>query len=147
MEDLLAARWQMAVSLGFHIIFACIGMVMPFFMATSHYKYLKTKQTIYKDLTKAWSKGVAIFFVTGAVSGTVLSFELGLLWPEFMLHAGPIFGMPFSLEGTAFFIPLRMGKVQSLVPLVYRSGGGRERTRFRDPCRRRQRMDEQPRGF
>ncbi|WP_343855115.1 cytochrome ubiquinol oxidase subunit I [Algoriphagus jejuensis] len=104
MEDLLAARWQMAVSLGFHIIFACIGMVMPFFMATSHYKYLKTKKIIYRDLTKAWSKGVAIFFVTGAVSGTVLSFELGLLWPKFMLHAGPIFGMPFSLEGTAFFI-------------------------------------------
>ncbi|GAA0881290.1 cytochrome ubiquinol oxidase subunit I [Algoriphagus jejuensis] len=94
----------MAVSLGFHIIFACIGMVMPFFMATSHYKYLKTKKIIYRDLTKAWSKGVAIFFVTGAVSGTVLSFELGLLWPKFMLHAGPIFGMPFSLEGTAFFI-------------------------------------------
>lgn len=104
MEDLLAARWQMAISLGFHIIFACIGMVMPFFMATSHYKYLKTKKPLYKDLTKAWSKGVAIFFVTGAVSGTVLSFELGLLWPKFMLHAGPIFGMPFSLEGTAFFI-------------------------------------------
>ncbi|WP_026969843.1 cytochrome ubiquinol oxidase subunit I [Algoriphagus terrigena] len=104
MEDLLAARWQMAVSLGFHIIFACIGMVMPFFMATSHYQYLKTKKPLYKDLTKAWSKGVAIFFVTGAVSGTVLSFELGLLWPKFMLHAGPIFGMPFSLEGTAFFI-------------------------------------------
>jgi len=104
MEDLLAARWQMAVSLGFHIIFACIGMVMPFFMATSHYRYLKTKKPLYKDLTKAWSKGVAIFFVTGAVSGTVLSFELGLLWPKFMLHAGPIFGMPFSLEGTAFFI-------------------------------------------
>jgi cytochrome d ubiquinol oxidase subunit I len=104
MDDLLAARSQMALSLGFHIIFACIGMVMPFFMATSHYKYLKTKAPLYKDLTKAWSKGVAIFFVTGAVSGTVLSFELGLLWPKFMLHAGPIFGMPFSLEGTAFFI-------------------------------------------
>ncbi|MEN2281141.1 cytochrome ubiquinol oxidase subunit I [Algoriphagus sp. SE2] len=104
MEDLLAARSQMALSLGFHIIFACIGMVMPFFMATSHYQYLKTKNPLYKDLTKAWSKGVAIFFVTGAVSGTMLSFELGLLWPKFMLHAGPIFGMPFSLEGTAFFI-------------------------------------------
>ena len=104
MDDLFAARSQMALSLGFHIIFACIGMVMPFFMATSHYKYLKTNNPLYKDLTKAWSKGVAIFFVTGAVSGTMLSFELGLLWPEFMLHAGPIFGMPFSLEGTAFFI-------------------------------------------
>ena len=104
MEDLLAARLQMAVSLGFHIIFACIGMAMPFFMAISEYKYLKTGKEVYKDLTKAWSVGVAIFFAVGAVSGTALSFELGLLWPTFMEHAGPIFGMPFSWEGTAFFI-------------------------------------------
>ena len=104
MDDFIAARSQMALSLGFHIIFSCIGMVMPFFMAVSHYYYLRTKQQVYLNVTKAWSKGVAIFFATGAVSGTVLSFELGLLWPEFMKHAGPIFGMPFSLEGTAFFI-------------------------------------------
>lgn len=104
MDDFFAARSQMALSLGFHIIFACIGMVMPFFMAVSHYKWLKTGDEVYKHITKAWSKGVAIFFATGAVSGTVLSFELGLLWPRFMEHAGPIFGMPFSLEGTAFFI-------------------------------------------
>ncbi len=104
MDDLIAARSQMALSLGFHIIFSCIGMVMPFFMAVSHYIWLKSNNLIYKNITKAWSKGVAIFFATGAVSGTVLSFELGLLWPTFMKHAGPIFGMPFSLEGTAFFI-------------------------------------------
>ncbi|PWS26648.1 cytochrome ubiquinol oxidase subunit I [Pedobacter yonginense] len=104
MDDFLAARSQMALSLGFHIIFSCIGMVMPFFMAVSHYKWLKTNDEVYKNVTKAWSKGVAIFFATGAVSGTMLSFELGLLWPKFMEHAGPIFGMPFSLEGTAFFI-------------------------------------------
>jgi cytochrome d ubiquinol oxidase subunit I len=104
MDDFLAARSQMALSLGFHIIYACIGMVMPFFMAVSHYKWLKTNNEVYKHITKAWSKGVAIFFATGAVSGTMLSFELGLLWPKFMAHAGPIFGMPFSLEGTAFFI-------------------------------------------
>ncbi|MGC3947896.1 MAG: cytochrome ubiquinol oxidase subunit I [Chryseolinea sp.] len=104
MEDFLAARLQMALSLGFHIIFACIGMVMPFFMAASHLLWIRTGNEVYKNLTKAWSKGVAIFFATGAVSGTVLSFELGLLWPTFMKHAGPIFGMPFSLEGTAFFI-------------------------------------------
>jgi cytochrome bd ubiquinol oxidase subunit I len=104
MDDFIAARSQMALSLGFHIIFSCIGMVMPFFMAVAHYYYLKTNNVIYKNIAKAWSKGVAIFFATGAVSGTVLSFELGLLWPEFMKHAGPIFGMPFSLEGTAFFI-------------------------------------------
>src|SRR6478672_199480 len=104
MDDFLAARSQMAMSLGFHIIFACVGMVMPFFMAIAHYKYLKTGDIVYRGLTKAWSKGVAILFATGAVSGTMLSFELGLLWPTFMQHAGPIFGMPFSLEGTAFFI-------------------------------------------
>lgn len=104
MEDLLAARLQMAVSLGFHIIFAGIGMAMPFLMAVAEYKWLRTGEQVYQDLARAWSKGVAIFFATGAVSGTVLSFELGLLWPTFMEHAGPIFGMPFSWEGTAFFV-------------------------------------------
>ncbi|WP_028295575.1 cytochrome ubiquinol oxidase subunit I [Olivibacter sitiensis] len=104
MDDFIAARSQMALSLGFHIIFACVGMVMPFFMAIAHFKYLRSGDEMYKGLTKAWSKGVAILFATGAVSGTMLSFELGLLWPKFMEHAGPIFGMPFSLEGTAFFI-------------------------------------------
>ena len=104
MENLDYARLQMAFTLGFHIIFACIGMVMPFFMVVSHYKWLKTRNPVYLKLTKAWLKGVAIFFVTGAVSGTALSFELGMLWPEFMKHAGPIIGMPFSLEGAAFFV-------------------------------------------
>lgn len=103
MDELLAARMQMAFSLGWHIIFACIGMAMPFFMAFAEYKWIKTNEQVYLDLTKAWSKGVAIFFAVGAVSGTVLSFELGLLFPGFMEHAGAIIGMPFSWEGTAFF--------------------------------------------
>jgi cytochrome d ubiquinol oxidase subunit I len=103
MTDLLAARSQMALSLGFHIVFASIGIAMPFLMAAAHWKYLKTDDKMYLTLTKAWSKGVAIFFAVGAVSGTALSFELGLLWPRFMEHAGPIIGMPFSWEGTAFF--------------------------------------------
>ncbi|WP_346882485.1 cytochrome ubiquinol oxidase subunit I [uncultured Algibacter sp.] len=104
MDNLDAARMQMAFTLIFHIVFACIGMVMPFFMVVAHKKWLNTKNPIYLTLTKSWQKGVAIFFVTGAVSGTALSFELGLLWPEFMKHAGPIIGMPFSLEGAAFFV-------------------------------------------
>ncbi len=104
MDVLTAARLQMAFSLGFHIIFACIGMTMPFLMAYAEWKWLKTGEEVYKDLAKAWSKGVAIFFAVGAVSGTMLSFELGLLWPEFMEHAGGIIGMPFSWEGTAFFV-------------------------------------------
>lgn len=104
MDDLLAARLQMALSLGFHIIFACIGMTMPVLMAFSEWRWLRTGKQVYLDITKAWSRGVAIFFAVGAVSGTVLSFELGLLWPTFMKHAGAIIGMPFSWEGTAFFV-------------------------------------------
>lgn len=104
MDDLVAARLQMALSLGFHIIFSCIGMTMPVLMAFSEWRWLRTGKQVYLDVTKAWSKGVAIFFAVGAVSGTVLSFELGLLWPEFMKHAGAIIGMPFSWEGTAFFV-------------------------------------------
>ncbi|MBR9997467.1 MAG: cytochrome ubiquinol oxidase subunit I [Cyclobacteriaceae bacterium] len=104
MDDFLAARLQMTVSLGFHIVFACIGMTMPFLMFIAELKWIRTGKEVYLDLAKAWSKGVAIFFAVGAVSGTVLSFELGLLWPEFMEHAGPIFGMPFSWEGAAFFL-------------------------------------------
>lgn len=104
MDDFIAARSQMAVSLAFHIVFACIGMVMPFLMSVSHYRWLRTGDESHYRLTRAWARGVAIFFVVGAVSGTLLSFELGLLFPRFMEQAGPIFGMPFSLEGTAFFL-------------------------------------------
>lgn len=104
MDDLVAARATMGFSLGFHIIFAAIGMTMPFLMSVAHFQYLKRKDPVYLALTKLWMKGVAILFAVGAVSGTVLSFELGLLWPGFMQHAGPIIGMPFSWEGTAFFL-------------------------------------------
>lgn len=104
MDSLLAARLQMAFSLGFHIIFAVISMVMPWLMSLAYYRYLKHQDKDSLELTKIWMKGVAIFFAVGAVSGTLLSFELGLLWPEFMKHAGPIIGMPFSWEGTAFFL-------------------------------------------
>lgn len=103
MTDLLAARTQMALSLGFHIIFAVIGIGMPALMVLAERKWLKTGDPVWLDLAKRWSKGTAILFAVGAVSGTVLSFELGLLWPKFMEYAGPIIGMPFSLEGFAFF--------------------------------------------
>lgn len=103
MDDILAARSQMAMSLGFHIIFAAIGIAMPLLMIIAEWRWLKTGQEVYLTLTKRWAKGTAILFAVGAVSGTVLSFELSLLFPTFMEYAGPIFGMPFSLEGFAFF--------------------------------------------
>lgn len=104
MDHLMLARSQMAFSLGFHIIFASISMVMPFLMFIAYRSYLKTRDPEDLRLTKAWMRGSAILFATGAVSGTALSFQLGLLWPGFMEHAGPIIGMPFSLEGAAFFL-------------------------------------------
>src|SRR5271165_3349587 len=103
MNDLFFARSQMGMSLAFHIIFAVIGMAMPLLMVVSESCYLWTKRPIYLELSKRWAAGTAILFAVGAVSGTVLSFELGLLWPKFMEYAGAIIGMPFSLEGFAFF--------------------------------------------
>ncbi len=103
MDDLLAARLQMAVSLGFHMIFATIGIGMPLLTVIAEGAWLRTRDPVWLELARRWGKGTAIVFVVGAVSGTVLSFELGLLWPGFMEHAGPIIGMPFSLEGFAFF--------------------------------------------
>ena len=103
MSDLFAARAQMAISLGFHIVFAEIGIAMPLLMVLAEWRWRKTGDDVYRVLAKRWAKGSAILFAVGAVSGTVLSFELGLLWPRFMEFAGPIIGLPFSLEGFAFF--------------------------------------------
>ena len=103
MSDLLAARSQMAMSLAFHIIFAVVGIGMPVLMVIAERRWQKTGDPIQLELAKRWAKGTAILFAVGAVSGTVLSFELGLLWPGFMELAGGIIGMPFSLEGFAFF--------------------------------------------
>jgi cytochrome d ubiquinol oxidase subunit I len=93
----------MAMSLGFHIIFASIGIAMPLLMVIAEGLWLRSGDDTYLKLAKRWAKGTAILFAVGAVSGTVLSFELGLLWPRFMEWAGPLIGMPFSLEGFAFF--------------------------------------------
>ena len=104
MTDLLAARLQMAISLGFHIVFAEIGIAMPVLMVLAEWRWRRTGDPGYLELARRWAKGTAILFAVGAVSGTVLSFELGLLWPGFMQFAGPLIGMPFSLEGFAFFL-------------------------------------------
>ena len=103
MPDLLAARSQMGVSLAFHIVFAVVGIAMPVMMVVAERRWRVTGHAIYLELAKRWARGTAILFAVGAVSGTVLSFELGLLWPGFMRLAGSIIGMPFSLEGFAFF--------------------------------------------
>ena len=102
-SDFLFARSQMGMSLAFHIVFAAIGISLPVLMVISEALYLRTGRPVFLELGKRWSRGAAILFAVGAVSGTVLSFELGLLWPGFMEKSGAIIGMPFSLEGFAFF--------------------------------------------
>jgi cytochrome bd ubiquinol oxidase subunit I len=103
MDNFIAARSQMGMSLAFHIIFATIGVSLPLMMTISEWRWRSTGDPVYLLLAKRWAKGTAILFAVGAISGTVLSFELGLLWPRFMQYAGAVIGMPFSLEGFAFF--------------------------------------------
>jgi cytochrome bd ubiquinol oxidase subunit I len=102
-SDLLAARWLFGLSLVFHIVFAAVGVAMPLFMVLAEWRWRRSGAAVHLELARRWAKGTAILFAVGAVSGTVISFELGLLWPRFMAFAGPIIGMPFSLEGFAFF--------------------------------------------
>lgn len=104
MDSLTAARAQMELSLGFHMVFAALGIGMPMLMVIAEGLWLKTGQEHYRDLAKKWSKATALLFAIGAVSGTALAFELGLLWPRFMEFAGGIIGPAFALEGYAFFI-------------------------------------------
>src|SRR5690349_23208317 len=76
---------------------------MPLFMVLAEWRWRRTGSAAHLELARRWAKGTAILFAVGAVSGTVISFELGLLWPRFMAFSGAIIGMPFSLEGFAFF--------------------------------------------
>ena len=104
MSDFFAARLQMALTLGTHIIFACFGIGLPLLLIFVEWRFLKTGDELWRTLGKRWSKTFGVLFAVGAVSGTVLSFELGLLWPEFMGTFGAVIGLPFVLEGFAFFL-------------------------------------------
>ncbi|WP_437337642.1 cytochrome ubiquinol oxidase subunit I [Sorangium sp. So ce394] len=103
MDSLLYARAQMGLSLAFHMIFAAAGVALPLIMVIADALWHRTGDPDYLEFSKRMAKGTAILFAVGAVSGTVLSFELGLLWPSFMGTFGEVIGLPFSLEGFAFF--------------------------------------------
>jgi cytochrome d ubiquinol oxidase subunit I len=102
--DLFAARQQMALSLGWHIVIACFGVGFPLLVLIAEWRWLRTRDQAYRLLAERWSKALAVLFAVGAVTGTILSFEFGLLWPEFMSRFGEVIGLPFALEGFAFFI-------------------------------------------
>jgi len=102
-NPLAYARAQMGTSLAFHIVFAAVGVALPAFMVIADLLHRRTGDADYLHLSKRLAKGTSILFAVGAVSGTVLSFELGLLWPRFMGTFGEAIGLPFALEGIAFF--------------------------------------------
>lgn len=102
--DLMAARLQMALSLGWHIIVACFGVGMPAITLLAEWRGYKTGDLNYRLLARRWARVMGVLFAVGAVSGTILSFEMGLLWPGLMGVYGEVIGLPFTLEGIAFFI-------------------------------------------
>ncbi|MFC4008871.1 cytochrome ubiquinol oxidase subunit I [Nonomuraea purpurea] len=102
--DLMAARMQMALSLGWHIVVACLGVGMPAVTLLAEWRGHRTGDVHYRLLARRWARALGVLFAVGAVSGTILSFEMGLLWPGLMGVYGELIGLPFSLEGIAFFI-------------------------------------------
>jgi cytochrome bd ubiquinol oxidase subunit I len=103
-SNLGAARGQMAFTLGFHIILASLGVALPAMMLIANYRGLRHDDADALKLARRWSQAVAVTFAVGAVTGTVLSFEFGLLWPAFTGRFGEVFGVLFAIEGLFFFL-------------------------------------------
>jgi cytochrome d ubiquinol oxidase subunit I len=103
-DNLYPARLQMAVSLGWHIVFSCFGVAFPAIVVFTEWRAHARGNPDLHDLARTWSKAMGVLFAAGAVSGTLLSFEMGILWPGLMEPFGEVFGFPFVLEGFAFFI-------------------------------------------
>ena len=103
-QNLYPARMQMAVSLGWHIVFSCLGVAFPAVAVFTEWRAHRTGDPVLHDLAHTWAKAMGVLFAAGAVSGTLLSFEMGILWPGLMNTYGEIFGFPFVLEGFSFFI-------------------------------------------
>ena len=103
-DHLFEARQMQALSLGWHIILVCFGVAFPAIVLFVEALYLRTGDPVYRLLARRWSKAMLVLFAVGVVSGTILSFELGILWPEFMATFGDVFGLGFALEGFSFFV-------------------------------------------
>src|SRR5215470_15748904 len=102
--DTVLARQMQALSLTVHIPIVCFGIAFPAMILFVEGLYLRTGNDTYKALAKRWSKVALIIFAVGVVTGTILSFEFGLLWPQFTATFGDVFGIGFALEGISFFV-------------------------------------------
>src|SRR5689334_6445251 len=94
----------MALSLGWHIVIASFGVAFPSMVVYVEWRSHRRGNAILESLAHTWAKAMGVLFAVGAVSGTILSFEMGMLWPGLMSRFGAVYGFPFTLEGFAFFI-------------------------------------------
>src|ERR1700722_1827228 len=102
--DPVAARSQMGFSLAWHIVLACFGVGLPDLVLFAEWRGIRTGDPVYRLLARRWAKVLGLLFAVGAVSGTILSIELGVLWSGLMSDYGQVIGLPFTIEGIAFFI-------------------------------------------
>src|SRR5579859_5713556 len=102
--EVVPARAQMATTLGFHIILACLGIALPAFVLLAEFIGLRRENDTALLLARRWSQAMGVLIAVGAVTGTVLSFEMGLLWPGLMRQYGSVLGIPFGFEGIFFFL-------------------------------------------
>ena len=102
--EVIPARSQMATTLGFHIILACLGIALPAIVLLAEFIGLRRSDEVALLLARRWSQAMGVLVAVGAVTGTVLSFEMGLLWPGLMRQYGAVLGLPFGIEGLFFFL-------------------------------------------
>jgi cytochrome bd ubiquinol oxidase subunit I len=102
--EVVPARAQMAATLGFHIILACLGIALPSIVLLAEFTGLRRQDETAMRLARRWSQAMGVLIAVGAVTGTVLSFEMGLLWPGLMRQYGAVLGFPFGVEGIFFFL-------------------------------------------
>ena len=102
--EVVPARGQMATTLGFHIILACLGIAFPTIVLLAEFVGLRRSNVVALTLARRWSQAMGVLVAVGAVTGTVLSFEMGLLWPGLMRQYGAVLGFPFGVEGLFFFL-------------------------------------------
>jgi cytochrome d ubiquinol oxidase subunit I len=103
-DYLLQARQMQALSFAAHIPLVCFGIAFPALVLFAEWLYLRTGDELYRTLARRWAKVMAALFAVGVVTGTILSFEMGLLWPDFTATFGSVFGLGFAIEGFSFFV-------------------------------------------
>ena len=103
-DYLFEARQMQALSFAVHIPIVCFGIAFPAFVLLLEGLWLRTCDPLYRTIAKRWSKVMLALFAVGVVTGTILSFELGLLWPNFMATFGEVFGLGFTLEAFSFWV-------------------------------------------